>query len=249
MTKAKPKTEPEPTEEVTGVKGFGPGWKCLSKQYEVGQTYEEPNASLCNSGMHFVTNPLDVFGYYPPSDSHYAEVVGSGDLQKATDDSKVVCTKLHIKAEVGLSGIVTAGVKFILDRVKWEDAPAANTGHRSAAANTGDRSAATNTGDQSAATNTGDRSAAANTGDRSAAANTGYWSAATVEGKESVAMATGYQSKAKGALGCWLVLAEWDKEPWNNGHIIGLQSVRVDGSTIKADTFYRLSGGQFVEAK
>ena len=240
MTKAKPKTEPEPTEEVTGVKGFGPGWKCLSKQYEVGQTYEEPNASLCNSGMHFVTNPLDVFGYYPPSDSHYAEVVGSGDLQKATDDSKVVCTKLHIKAEVGLSGIVTAGVKFILDRVKWEDAPATNTGYQSAAANTGD---------QSAATNTGDRSAAANTGDRSAAANTGYWSAATVEGKESVAMATGYQSKAKGALGCWLVLAEWDKEPWNNGHIIGLQSVRVDGSTIKADTFYRLSGGQFVEAK
>lgn len=76
--------------------------------------------------------------------------------------------------------------------------------------------------------------------------NTGDCSAATVSGKESIAIATGYQSKAKGALGCWIVLAEWD----NNGeHIICVKSHKVDGNTIKADTFYTLKNGKFVKAE
>ena len=86
----------------------------------------------------------------------------------------------------------------------------------------------------------------ANTGDMSAATNTGNRSAATVEGAESVAMAIGYQSKAKGALGCWIVLAEWD----NDGeHIIAVKSHKVDGKTVKPDKFYMLKGGKFVLAE
>ena len=120
---------------------------------------------------------------------------------------------------------------------------ATNTGYRSAATNTGNLSAATNTGDQSAATNTGDQSAATNTGNLSAATNTGYQSAAIVSGKESIAMASGYKSKAKGALGCWLVLAEWDEDC---AHIINVKSHKVDGKHIKADTFYTLKNNTFV---
>jgi hypothetical protein len=68
----------------------------------------------------------------------------------------------------------------------------------------------------------------------------------TVEGKESVAIATGYESKVKGALGCWLVLSEWNNR---NGeyHIDDVQCVRVDGEKIKADTWYQLIGGEFAE--
>ena len=124
---------------------------------------------------------------------------------------------------------------------------ATNTGNQSAATNTGNRSAATNTGDQSAATNTGDQSAATNTGNRSAATNTGYYSAAEVSGKESIAMAMGCKSKAKGALGCFLVLAEWSKV---NGeyHIVDVKAVKVDGTNIKEGTYYTLENGLFVEA-
>ena len=121
---------------------------------------------------------------------------------------------------------------------------ATNTGNWSAATNTGYQSAATNTGNRSAATNTGDWSAATNTGNWSVATNTGNWSAATVEGQESVAVATGYESMAKGALGCWLVLAEWDRY---GEHIVDVQCRRVDGNGIKPDTFYKLCGGEFVE--
>lgn len=57
-------------------------------------------------------------------------------------------------------------------------------------------------------TNTGDCSAATNTGDLSAAINTGDCSAATVVGKDSVAIVTGRDGRARGALGCWIVLTE-----------------------------------------
>ena len=91
---------------------------------------------------------------------------------------------------------------------------------------------------------TGNWSAATNTGNRSAATNTGNQSAARVDGKQSVAIATGCQSKACGALGCWLVLAEW-----RDGEIVDMQLARVDGEKIKADTWYMLQGGSFVEVE
>ena len=124
---------------------------------------------------------------------------------------------------------------------------ATNTGNQSAATNTGHRSAATNTGDRSAATNTGYQSAATNTGHRSAATNTGYQSAAIVEGKESVAVSLGIQGKAKGALGCFLVLAEWKETPkeWVRVNVL---STPVDGVTIRADTFYTAKDGEIIEA-
>ena len=56
-------------------------------------------------------------------------------------------------------------------------------------------------------------------------------------------MAIGYQSKAAGALGCWIVLAEWDD---NAEHIINVKSHKVDGRIIKPDVFYKLKNGKFV---
>ena len=251
---------------MKGFKGFNKNLQCRDKQYEIGKDFEEPEAEVCNTGLHACENPLDVFSYYPPSKSRYCEVEASGEIDKSDEDSKFACTKLHIGVEVGLRGLIEAGVKFILDKIDWKNAKesntgdcsaatntgnqsaATNTGYQSAATNTGDCSAATNTGNQSAATNTGDCSAATNTGDCSAATNTGNQSAASVEGKESVAMATGYKGKAKGALGCWIVLGEW-LEGEDDWHINDVKCAKVDGEKIKADTFYRLENGQFVEAE
>ena len=134
---------------------------------------------------------------------------------------------------------------------------ATNTGYQSAATNTGDWSAATNTGDWSAATNTGNWSVATNTGDWSVATNTGYqsaatntgdWSVAAVEGKESFAIATGIEGKAKGSLGCYIAVAEYEKTE-DGYHLVDFKSHIVDGETIKADTFYMLKNGEFVEVE
>ena len=190
-------------------KGFDKDLKCRDYQFEVGKEYEEEKADICDCGFHACENPLDVFGYYPPADSRYCEVDLDVNDQKS-DDSKRVGKRIKINAEIGLPGLIKAGVEYIKDQVDWEHAKVSNTG------------------DQSAATNTGDQSAA------------------TVTGKESVAMAIGYDSKAKGALGCYLVLSEW-KRIDGEYHIVDVQSVKVDGETVKADTFYKLIDGKFVE--
>lgn len=209
-------------------KGFDKDLKCRDFQYEIGKEYTEEKADICNCGFHACEFPMDVFNYYPPSDSRYCEVELEANNQKSSDDSKRVGKKISVKAEIGIAGIIKAGVEYIKEQVNWEDDKATNTGNQSAATNTGDRSAATNTGYQSAAT------------------NTGYRSAAIVEGKESIALATGIDSKAKGKIGCFIVLAEW-KEIDNEYHIVDVKSAKVDGKNIKEDTFYTLKDGKFVE--
>ena len=196
-------------------KGFDKDLKCRGFQYEIGKEYEENTADICHKDFHACENPMDVFGYYNPADSRYCEV----DLdtnEQTVEDSKRVGKKIKIETEIGLSGLIQAGVKFILEKVDFKSAKESNTGDWSAATNTGYRSAATNTGD---------------------------WSAATVGGAESIAVVTGYGSKAKGAVGCWLVLTERDEKM----HILGVQAVCVDGETIKADTFYMLKNGAITE--
>ena len=320
--------------KIKTYKGFDKDLKCRGYQYEVGKEYEHKGfVKCCNSGFHACENPLEVLGYYGPANSRYFEVEQSGELQKDDDGSKVASSKISIKCEIGLRGLIDAGVKFILEKVDFKNAKksntgncsaatntgncsaatntgdcsaatntgdysaatntgdysaatntgyrsaatntgdysaATNTGNCSAATNTGDYSAATNTGDYSAATNTGDYSAATNTGDYSAATNTGYRSAATntgncsaatntgyrsaatntgdysaakVEGANSIAIVTGFNSSAAGEIGCWLVLTERDKE----GKIKGVQTVEVDGKTIKANVFYKLVDGKIIE--
>ena len=177
-------------------KGFDKDLKCRDFQYEIGKEYTEEKANICNYGFHACEFPMDVFGYYPPSDSRYCEVDLEANDQKSPDDSKRVGKKISVKAEIGIAGIIKAGVEYIKEQVNWEDDKTTNTGYRSAATNTGYYSAATNTGYQSAATNTGYYSAATNTGYRSAATNTGYYSAATNTGYRSAATNTGYYSAA-----------------------------------------------------
>ena len=196
-------------------KGFDKDLKCRGFQYEIGKEYEENTADICRKGFHACENPMDVLGYYNPADSRYCEV----DLdpnEQTNGDSKRVGKKIKIETEIGLSGLIQAGVKFILGKVDFKSAEESNTGDQSAATNTGNWSSATNTGDQSAA---------------------------TVGGAESIAVVTGYGSKAKGAVGCWLVLTERDEKM----HILGVQAVCVDGETIKADTFYMLKNGAIIE--
>ena len=244
-------------------KGTDKDMKCRGFQYELGKECEEEEANLCNKGFHGCEYPLDVFSYYSPADSRFFVADLDGVTDEKEDDTKRVGTKIKLRAEIGIAGIVKAAVEYIKEKAessknqtgnrsaatntgRWS--AATNTGRWSAATNTGDCSAATNTGNRSAATNTGDYSAAANTGDCSAATNTGDCSAATVDGKESIAIVTGVDSKASGAIGCWLVLTE--RGGWNGDTypIKEVRAVKVDGETIKPGVFYKLVDGEVIEA-
>ena len=62
-------------------------------------------------------------------------------------------------------------------------------------------------------------------------------------------MAIGYDSKAKGALGCWIILGEQKQDDNCDWHLVDVQCFKVDGEKIKADTFYKLKDGQPIEAE
>ena len=226
---------------MKAYKGFNKDLQCLGYQYEVGKDYVHPGeVKLCPSedevaegkgGFHACENPLDVLGYYGPVDSRYCEVELDEVSPEKDDDSKRCGKQIHVGLEIGLSGLLNAGVKFILDRVDWGNNKISNTG------------------DQSAATNTGYQSAATNTGNYSAATNTGYRSAATVGGKGAVAIATGFDSKVKGSLGCAIVAVERGKWDGTVYPILAIKSDIVDGDKIKADTFYKVVGGDWAECE
>ena len=218
-------------------KGTDKDMKCRGFQFDLGKEYVEEKAKLCEKGFHGCEYPLDVFAHYDPASSRFfvADLDGVTD-ERESCDTKLVGTKIKLRAEIGIAGIVKAGVEYIKEKAE------------SSKNQTGDRSAATNTGYCSAATNTGYRSAATNTGYCSAATNTGDRSAATVDGKESIAIVTGVDSKASGAIGCWLVLTE--RGNWNGDTcpIKEVRAVKVDGEIIKTGVFYKLENGEVVEA-
>ena len=78
---------------------------------------------------------------------------------------------------------------------------------------------------------------------------TGYQGAASATGKAGVALAAGRECKAMGALGCAICCVE--RDDWNGETypIIAVKAAIVDGETIKADTWYRLKNGEFVEVE
>ena len=231
-----------------GYKAFNPGMICRGKQYEENAVFEEPEAKICNTGMHYCKNPFDVLEHYGfvndnAEINEFAEVEALAD--EKTDDGRKFCTtKLKIGAKLSIHNFVNAFVEFTLKRTNGEST-ATNTGDWSAATNTGDQSAATNTGNQSAATNTGNWSAATNTGNWSAATNTGDWSAATNTGKDGVAVSWGRRGKARGEKGCYLVLAEYD----DSNNLVCAKMEKVDGERIKENTFYTLKNGEFAVAE
>ena len=247
---------------MKGYKGFSKGLVCRGKQYAENTVFEEDTAEICKSGMHFCENPFDVLDYYGfVADNgelnEYAEVESLDDAQ--TDDQKKFCTKkLKVGEKLGIAGLVNAFVGFTLDKIKKDStatntnncSTATNTGSCSAAMNTGVKSAAMNTGNKSAAMNTGNFSAATNTGDKSAAMNTGIKSAAMNTGKNGFAISTGIEGKAKGAFGCYIAVAEWTyDESAGEYKLVGFEAHKVDGKTIKPDTFYSLKNGKFVAVK
>ncbi len=123
---------------------------------------------------------------------------------------------------------------------------ASATGYKGAASATGDQGAASATGYKGAASATGYQGAASATGYLGAASATGDQGAASATGEHSIAVAAGLDSKAKAKLGCAICCVERDEE---GGYIIAVKAALVDGEKVKADTWYTLRDGEFIEVE
>ena len=175
----------------------------------------------------------------------------TGDKSVATNTGyKSVATNTGDYSAATNTGNCSAAMNTGIDSVATNTggySVATNTGSGSAATNTGCYSVAANTGTDSVATNTGSYSVAMNTGGYSAAMNTGSYSATANTGKSGFAISTGIEGKAKGALGCYIAVAEWTyDESADEYKLVGFEAHKVDGKTIKPDTFYSLKNGKFI---
>lgn len=208
---------------LKAFKGFDKRLRCRGFQYEVGKEYREPGALLCCKGFHACENPLDTFRYYPPTDSRYCEVEIDDNGQRNSDDSKVCGEKIKIGAEIGLDGVIKAGTQFIFEMCKGSAEDHASGWSGNAAAS-------------------GWRGNAAASGVRGTATVTGRDGRASALGEQCIAVAWGQDSLAKGTLGSWIVVSEHA-----SGGIVDAKLARVDGESIRADTWYTLRRGEIVE--
>ena len=205
------------SEKIIAYKAMDKNMQCRGKQYDVGKTYYEDKADCCHAGMHACENPLDVLHYYPLKDGpRFFEVECGGDVDKSGEDSKLACTELTVKGELSFAGLVKATVAAVFNRVKGKEP-----------------------------FSSGYSSTAGSSGDYSTAGSSGSYCRAKVDGKDSIAVANGARSVARGAIGCYLVLTEYDE----NGNMICAKMARVDGSVIKENVWYTLKNGEFVEAE
>ncbi|EEK3170324.1 hypothetical protein G9171_003954 [Salmonella enterica] len=263
------------TKEIVTFKGFNKDLTCRDFQFAIGETFHhDGKVEACGSGFHACECPFDVFSYYPPAESRYAETISFGVIDREEEgDTKIASASITIKSELTLPQFIQRGIEWIWSKIDKSleqqimtgnrsaatntgyQSAATNTGYQSAATNTGNRSAATNTGYQSAATNTGYQSAATNTGNRSAATNTGYQSAATntgyqsaaeVSGSQSVAASLGIEGKARASEGGAIVLCYRDED----GELIHIRASKVGENGIMPDIWYQLNeDGEFVECE
>ena len=252
------------TSPITAYKGFDKNWKCRGYQYTVGETHvHDGKTEACESGLHSCEYPLDVLLYYSPAQSVFALVEASGDLSRKGDDSKIASSRLTVKEELGIAGLVKAAIEYTVSRTKPSKSKKMNTddvqgaasavgdygaasamGGSGAASATGDYGAASATGYRGAASATGYQGAASATGDYGAASATGGRGAASATGAQSVSLSAGWQGKAMASETGAIVLAYRN----NSCEIVHIRASKVGENGIKPNVWYSLDeNGEFVE--
>ncbi|EHI5582955.1 TPA: hypothetical protein R4E97_002066 [Salmonella enterica subsp. enterica serovar Ohio] len=209
------------TKEIVTFKGFNKDLKCRDFQFEIGKTFHhDGKVEACGSGFHACECPFDVFSYYSPADSRFAETISFGITDREEyGDTKIASASITIKAELTLPQFIQRGIEWIWSKIDKSLEQQIMCGNRSAATNTGNLSAATNTGDRSAA---------------------------EVSGSQSVAAAFGIEGKARASEGGAIVLCYRDED----GELIHIRASKVGENGIMPNTWYQLNeDGEFVECE
>ena len=254
---------------MKGYKAFEKGLICNGKQYAENTVFEEDNAEICESGMHFCENPLDVLNHYPLVDGNgdmteFAEVEALDECK--TDDNRKFCTKkLKIGAKLSFSGFIKACVDFVIENTitkgsksntesqigssgysaqigsSGDFAQIGSSGNSARIGSSGNYARIGSSGDFAQIGSSGDSARIGSSGDSARIDSTGY---------DSVICCAGNASAVKARKGSWITLAEWSYSEEKERFVpVCVKTEFVDGEVIKEDTFYRLENGDFVEVR
>ena len=221
---------------ITSYKGFDKNMKCRGFQYEVGKEYEmDGEIKCCKQGFHACKSPMEVWNYYDMLNSRYAEVEQSGKIEEEENSTKVCSSRIKIKAELKLADIINIGVEWLKDitspsKVKADGVLKDN----------GDR--------MKQIGSSGYYAQIGSSGYYAQIGSSGDYAKINSTGEDSVIMCAGNSSRAKAKVGSWITLAEWKWSDEKNHNVpVCVKTEYVDGENVKADTWYQLKNGKFVE--
>ena len=230
---------------IKSYKGFDKDMKCRDFQYEVGKEYNmDGEIKCCNRGFHACKSPLEVWDYYDMLNSRFAEVEQTGKIDEEEKSTKVCSSHIKIKAELKLADIVNIGVEWLKDitspsKVK-ADGVLNDNGDR--------RKQIGSSGYYAQIGSSGYSAKIGSSGYSAKIGSSGYYAKIDSTGEDSVIMCAGNKAKAKAKIGSWITLAEWEWSDDKNRYVpVCVKTEYVDGENIKADTWYQLKNGKFVE--
>ena len=204
-------------------KGTDKNMQCQGKQYVLGKKEVDDGAIRCgDKGYHSCEAPFDVLRYYPNiNGNRFFEAEAGGEIDKAENyDTKLASSELTLKNEIDFAGLVKAQIEYT--RKKAESGTA---------------------GGDSSNLSGGDSSNLSG-GSRS---NLSGGRRSNLSGGDSSLIVGQNGCNAKGGIHSVIVLTEWRYDTNRNYVPIAVKAAIVDGVRIKADTWYRLENGEFVE--
>ena len=145
-------------------------------------------------------------------------------------------------AKIGSSG------DYAMIGSSGDSAKIGSSGYSAKIGSSGDDAQIGSSGDYAQIGSSGDYAQIGSSGYPAKIGSSGDYAQIDSTGEDSVIMCAGRNSRAKAKVGSWITLAEWvwndDKERYVPKCV---KTDYVDGERIKADTWYQLKNGEFVE--
>src|ERR1051325_10807152 len=196
------KTDKKKTETLRAYKGFDLNFKCRDYQFEVGGEYKHKGAVVpCDSGFHACTKATDVWSYYPPAESRYAEVELSGKVVPHSGDSKHAASNIKIIRELTNKEFLALVIDEMFAEAKAEpDAPkgcpVCGTGKCKCETNASSGDSATNASSGHYAKNasSGHYAKNASSGDSATNASSGHYATNASSGHSATNASSGHYS-------------------------------------------------------
>nr|DAP86812.1 MAG TPA: hypothetical protein [Caudoviricetes sp.] len=233
------------TDNKHGYKAYDPGLVCRGYQYEEGKTYKKNGHGVCVGGVtHYCVNPFDVLNHYPlvREDGKFSDftTVEAIDEPVTDDGRKFATSTIKIGVKLGFAGFVKACIDFVYEKT-IKNMPSDKV-------ETGNSAQIGSSGNSAQIGSSGNSAQIGSSGSYAQIGSSGNSAQIDISGNTSVGAAIGINSIIKGAVGNWITLAEWayDSDKQRCAPVC-VKSAQIDGKIIKADTWYKLSGGEFVE--
>ena len=177
------------------------------------------------------------------SSGYYAKIGSSGDSAKigsSGDSAKIGSSGDY--AQIGSSG------DYAQIGSSGDSAKIGSSGDYAQIGSSGDSAKIGSSGDSAKIGSSGYYAQIGSSGDYAKIGSSGDYAQIDSTGEDSVIMCAGKESKAKAKAGSWITLSEWK---WNDDKKrrvpVCVKTEYVDGNNIKADTWYQLKNGEFVE--